>query len=142
LVPSANLATSSIAAGDVTTGGHYALSASFNIEEIEHIIAKNIPVESKVAFAVAKNPRALNMGTACIADSGFTTYFFKSREAFSTYMPLAKAASQSSKEGINFTVLGMGTVQMKVIHNRLEQTLTFGNALHALDVTANLISIS
>jgi hypothetical protein len=38
LVPSANLATSSIAAGDVITGGHYALSASFDIKEIEDII--------------------------------------------------------------------------------------------------------
>jgi hypothetical protein len=57
-------------------------------------------------------------------------------------MPLGKAASQSFKEGIKFTVLEMGTVQMKVIHNGLEQTLTFRNALHAPDVTANLISIS
>jgi GAG-pre-integrase domain len=82
------------------------------------------------------------MGTACIADSGCTTYFFESHEAFSTYTPLAKAASQSSKEGINFTILGMGTVQMKVVHNGLEQTLTFGNALYAPDVTADLISTS
>jgi hypothetical protein len=51
--------TSSVAASDVTTGGHYALSALFDIKEIEDIIAKNIPVESKVALAVAKNPGAL-----------------------------------------------------------------------------------
>jgi hypothetical protein len=120
--------TSSIATGDVTTGGHYTLSALFDIKEMEDIIAKNIPVVSKVALAVAENPGALNMGTACVADSGCTTYFFESHEAFSTYMPLAKAAGQSSKERINFTILGMGTVQMKVIHNGLEQTLMFGNA--------------
>ena len=141
-VPSANLATSSIADGNVTTGGHYALSASFNIRDIEHIIARNLSVERKVALAVAESPETLNTGTACVADSGCTTYFFKSREAFSSYTPLDKAAGQSSKEGTSFTVLGMGTVQIKVIHKGLEQTLTFGNALHAPDVTANLISIS
>jgi hypothetical protein len=97
--------TSSIAASDVTTGGHYTLLASFDIKEIEDIIAKNIPVECKVALAITKNPGALNMGTACVADSGCTTYFLESHEAFSTYTPLAKAASQSSKEGINFTIL-------------------------------------
>jgi Reverse transcriptase (RNA-dependent DNA polymerase)/gag-polypeptide of LTR copia-type/GAG-pre-integrase domain len=141
-VPSANLATSSIADGAVTTGSHYALSASFNIKDIEQVIAQNIPVERKIALAVAENPKTLDMGSACVADSGCTTYFFKSREAFSSYTALEKAAGQSSKEGTNFTVLGMGTVQIKVVHNGLEHTLTFGNALHAPDVTANLISIS
>jgi hypothetical protein len=142
-VPSANLATSSVADGVVTAGGHYALSTtSFDIRNIENIIAENLPVERKVALAVAENPQVLSMGTACVADSGCTTYFFKSREAFSSYTPLVKAAGQSSKEGTSFTVLGMGTVQMKVIHNGLEQILTFGNALHAPDVTANLISVS
>jgi hypothetical protein len=141
-VPSANLTTSSIAAGDVTTGGHYALSALLDIRDIEDFITQNIPVERKVALTVAENPGTLSMGTACVADSGCTTHFFKSREAFSSYKSLEKAAGQSSKEGTNFTVLGMGTVQMKVVYNGLEQTLTFRDALHAPDVTANLISIS
>ena len=123
-------------------GGHYALSSSFNIENIETIITQNLPIERKVALAVAENPGTLSTGTACIADSGCTTHFFKSRETFSSYKPLEKAAGQSSKEGTSFSVLGMGTVQMKVIHNGVEQTLTFRDALHAPDVTANLISIS
>ena len=48
LVPSANLATSSTTTtGDVTTGGHYALLASFDIRDIERIIAENVLVERK-----------------------------------------------------------------------------------------------
>ena len=120
-VPSANLATSYIAAGDVMTGGHYALSASFDMKHIENIIAQNVPVERKVSLAVAENPGALSMGTTvCVADLGCTTYFFKSCDTFSAYTPLEKAAGQSSKEGTNFTVIGMGTVQMKVVHKGLD----------------------
>jgi hypothetical protein len=141
-VPSANLATSSVTTGDIANGSHYALSASFDIKNIEEIIAQNGPVHRKIALAAAENPGTLSTGTACVADSGCTTYFFKSREAFSSYKPLEKAAGQSSKEGASFTVLGVGTVQIKVIYNGLEQTLSFSNALHAPDITANLISIS
>jgi hypothetical protein len=78
LVPSANLATSSTAAGDITTGDHYTLLALFDIGEIEAIIAKNISVECKVALAVAKNPGVLNMGTACVANSGCTVQHISS----------------------------------------------------------------
>ena len=53
--------------GDVATGGHYALSASFHIRDIERIIAENVPVERKIALAVAENPRNLSTGTACVA---------------------------------------------------------------------------
>src|SRR5271155_55858 len=141
-VPSANLATSFVTTGDIANGSHYALSASFDIKNIEEIIAQNGPVNRKIALAAAENPGTLSTGTACVADSGCTTYFFKSREAFSSYKPSEKAAGQSSKEGASFTVLGVGTVQVKVVHNGLEQTLSFSNALHAPDVTANLISVS
>jgi hypothetical protein len=141
-VPSANLATSSIATGNVTSGSHYALMGSVDVNDLEEIIARNAPIDRKVALAVAENPGTLSTGTACVADSGCTTHFFKSREYFSSYGVLERAAGQSSKEGTSFTVLGIGTVQMKVIHNKLEHTLTFKDALHAPDVTANLISIS
>jgi hypothetical protein len=142
IVPSANLATSSVATGNIVTGGHYALMGSSNVEFIEEIIARNAPIDRKITLAVAENPGTLSTGTACVADSGCTTHFFKSRGHFSSYTALEKAAGQSSKEGTSFTVLGMGTVQMKVIHNNLEHTLTFKDALHAPDVTVNLISIS
>ena len=49
---------------------------------------------------------------------------------------------QSSKVGASFSVLGIGNVEIRVVHNDKEHTLTFSDALHAPDVTANLISIS
>ncbi len=49
---------------------------------------------------------------------------------------------QSSKLGANFSVLGIGNVEINVVHNQKEHKLTFKDSLHAPDVTANLISIS
>ena len=48
---------------------------------------------------------------------------------------------QSSMVGANFRVLGMGTVEIKAIHDNVERTVESTNALHAPDVTASLISI-
>ena len=172
---SANMATSSTSSGSTLTGTHWALSATFNLKEIEMILQENsvidtrtpslsagnrfvlpgainpddikrlieevIPIECKVALAAAANPETIGIGSACVADSGCTTYFFKSRDVFSIYKPLDKAIGQSSMVGANFRVLGMGTVEIKVVHENTEHTLEFTNALHAPDVTANLISI-
>jgi len=51
-------------------------------------------------------------------------------------------AGQSSKEGASFSILGIGDVEIKVVFNNVENTLTFRDALHAPDITANLLSIS
>src|SRR6202522_3602873 len=75
-VPSANLATSSVTTGNIANGSHYALSASFDIKNIEEIIAQNGPVHRKIALAAAENPGTLSTGTACVADSGCPTSFF------------------------------------------------------------------
>jgi len=49
---------------------------------------------------------------------------------------------QSSKEGTSFTILGTGDVELKVTFKGSEHTLSFRDALHAPDITANLLSIS
>jgi hypothetical protein len=49
---------------------------------------------------------------------------------------------QSSKEGTSFTILGTGDVELKVTFKESERTLSFRDALHAPDITANLLSIS
>ncbi|EDR06963.1 uncharacterized protein LACBIDRAFT_328359 [Laccaria bicolor S238N-H82] len=172
---SANLTTSttsSTSSGSTTPGTHWALSVTFNYQEIDTLICENaetdqtastenrfiLPgavtnnikrlvdentaVERKIALAAAANPEAIGISSACVADSGCTTYFFKSRNVFSIYKSLDKTIGQSSMVGANFRVLGMGTVEIKVVHENVEHTLVFTNALHAPDVTANLISIS
>ncbi len=46
------------------------------------------------------------------------------------------------KLGANFSVLGVGDVEINVVHDQKEHKLTFKDSLHGPDVTANLISIS
>jgi hypothetical protein len=58
-------------------GGHYALSASIDIKEIERLIAENIPVEQRVQIALAASEYMSLISNACVADSGCTSYFFK-----------------------------------------------------------------
>ena len=110
-VASANVATSSTSSGSTSTGTHWAVSATVNPDEIERIIRENssnehdnstgihfilpgvtitdkieklieenTPVEHKIALAVT-NAETIGIGSACVADSGCTTYFFKSRES-------------------------------------------------------------
>jgi hypothetical protein len=125
----------------VPTGIRFVLPGVTITDNIEKLIEENTPVEHKIALA-ATNAETIGLGSACVADSGCTTYFFKSRESFSIYKPLDKMIGQSSMVGANFRVLGMGTVEIKAIHDNVEHTLEFTNALHGPDVTANLISIS
>ena len=58
------------------------------------------------------------------------------------YKALNKVVGQSSKEGTSFTILGTENVEFKVLFQGVEHTLTFHDALHAPDITANLLSIS
>ncbi|GLB45342.1 hypothetical protein LshimejAT787_2200050 [Lyophyllum shimeji] len=141
VAPSANLATtSSTADGPVTAGTHYALSATFDENAIAKIIEENAPIDRKVALVATNNLDPLS--SCLVADSGCTAYFFKSRDSFKTYKPLNKVVGQSSKESANFSVIGVGNVEVRVLHKNVEHTLQFRDSLHAPDVTANLLSIS
>ena len=121
---------------------HFILPGATIPNNIERLIEENTPVEHKVTLAADANPETIGIGSACITDLGCTTYFFKSCNAFPIYKPLDKMIGQSSMVSTNFQVLGMGTVEIKVIHDNVEHTLEFTNVLYAPDVTANLISIS
>jgi hypothetical protein len=123
-------------------GGHYALSATINVEEIERLILENSPVEQRVQSALAASEDASIISNACVADSGCTSYFFKNRDAFVTYNPIKMLVGQSSKSGASFSVLGFGNVEISIVNNDTRHTLLLKDALHAPDVTANLISIS
>lgn len=48
----------------------------------------------------------------------------------------------SAKEGTGFHIAGSGNVSIRVIHNREQNILIFRDALHAPDISTNLISIS
>jgi len=58
-------------------GGHYALSTTIDIEEIERLITENTPVEKCVQIALAASKDMSLISNACVADSGCTSYFFK-----------------------------------------------------------------
>jgi len=61
-------------------------------------------VEQRVQTALAASENTSIISNACIADSGCTSYFFKSRDAFVTYNPIKTLVGQSSKSGANFSV--------------------------------------
>ena len=126
--------------GEIKPGMHYALSASINLSNIDTIIKENTDSLRKVAL-IAGN--VLPATPSCsFADSGCTIHFFKHREVFSSYKPLNKVVGQSSEEGTSFTILGTGNIELKVVFKGKEHTLMFCDALHAPDITANLLSIS
>ena len=133
----ANLATTSSEV--VKPGAHYALSATLKAVDISAILEENAPSIERVALAAGNVP--VSMSSCSFADSGCTIHFFKSRDVFTSYKPLDKVVGQSSKEGTDFTILGTGNVELRVVFNGTEHTLTFRDALHAPDITANLLSI-
>lgn len=145
VTPAANMATTTSSSANATTtpgpvaGVHFALSASIDTSQIQQLITENTPIERKVALAAANH--TTNISSACVADSGCTAYFFKERDVFVEYRPV-DMTGQSSKAGVSFTVKGVGKVQIQVIRDGKQHTLTFNDALHAPDITANLISIS
>jgi hypothetical protein len=126
--------------GEVKTGTHYALSTSVAFDELDDIMKENADSLKRVALAAGIAP--FSTSSSSFADSGCTIHFFKNRDVFSSYRPLNKVVGQSSKEGTNFTILGTGNVELKVVFNGVEHTLTFHDALHAPDIMANLLSIS
>jgi hypothetical protein len=137
-VPVANLALTS--EGAVKPGSHYALSAYVDLSNIDTILDENVDSLRRVALAAGNVPTSM---TSCsFADSGCTIHFFKHKDVFSSYRPLNKMVGQSSKEGADFTILGTGNVELRVSFKGKEHTLTFRDALHAPDITANLLSIS
>jgi hypothetical protein len=118
---------------------HYALSASFDHLSLETILEENKDSLKRVALVAGNIPAMLSCS---FADSGCTIHFFKNKDIFSLYKSLNRVISQSSKEGTSFTVLGTGNVELRVVFKGSEHTLMFHDALHAPDITANLLSIS
>jgi hypothetical protein len=126
--------------GEIKPGSHYALSASVILDDIESILKEN---EASLKWvALAAGDIAGSASSSSFADSGCTIHFFKSWGVFSSYKPLNKVVGQSLKEGTSFTILGTGNINFKVLFKGVEHTLTFCDALHAPDITANLLSIS
>ena len=103
--------------------GHYALSATINTKEIKRLIEENLPVEQQVQTVLAASENASIISNACIADSGCTSYFFKSHDAFVTYNPIKTLVGQSSKSGANFSVLGFRNVEISIVNDNKRHTL-------------------
>jgi len=138
--PITNFTSSSLTIdGVINPGGHFALSATLN-DEVDKLVEENKSVLQKVALAASQVLPSIS--SCSFADSGCTTHFFKSQDVFANYKPLERMAGQSSKEGASFLILGIGDVEIKVVFNNVENTLTFCNALHAPNITTNLLSIS
>ncbi|KAF5371869.1 hypothetical protein D9615_009522 [Tricholomella constricta] len=76
------------------------------------------------------------------ADSAASSHFFAHRGAFETYGPIPDGEMEgSTATGGGFAMAGMGRVRKTVEHEGRIIQLTFENAIHAPDLTHNLISI-
>jgi hypothetical protein len=124
---------------ELKPGTHYALSVLFDCLSLDTILEENRESLERVTL-VAENIPA--MSSCSFADSGCMIHFFKNRDVFSSYKALNKVIGQSSKKGTNFTILGTGNVELQVMFKGCEHKLTFRDALHTLDIMANLLSIS
>ena len=114
--------------------------AQTNTLNVEAIIRTNQPSIDRVAMITAKIPDA--MSSVLFADSGATMHFFKSRSVFMEYKEVSNAIGISAKEGTGFSIAGSGNVSIRVVHNGEQNTLTFQDALHAPDISVNLVSKS
>ncbi|TFK45753.1 hypothetical protein OE88DRAFT_1603380, partial [Heliocybe sulcata] len=63
------------------------------------------------------------------------------RDNFVDYVEIVPQTGRGAKKGMNFTVVGAGTVFMNVTVNGSQTTLIFRDAVHAPDLRANLISV-
>lgn len=81
----------------------------------------------------------LNYGSV-FADSAASDHFFRDRADFITYEPYI-SAGQSSEENTSFEIVGRGRACKTLYEGKTEITLTFENALHAPNITSDLISI-
>jgi len=97
------------------------------------LIEENSPVEQQVQTALTASEDASIISNACIADSGCTSYFFKSCDVFVTYNPIKTLVGQSSKSGANFSVLGFRNVEISIVNNNKQHALLLKDALHAPD---------
>ncbi|GBE79255.1 hypothetical protein SCP_0204530 [Sparassis crispa] len=75
-------------------------------------------------------------------DSGVTHHYFRDRTNIVDYLPITPIVGNTAKEGSTFTMVGVGTVRIQVEINGLKSIVTFQNAMHAPDLSANLISLS
>lgn len=85
-----------------------------------------------------------NTGTPCAtyADSGASRHFFTNRADFVTYHPPSAADVVGvTAEGRTFRIEGCGRVRKWVTYNGETTEILFENALHAPDLSHNLISL-
>ncbi len=76
-------------------------------------------------------------------DSGASNYFFRNRDDFTEYTPVAFCTGSSAIEGKGmFEILGQGTVTKTFRLDGNDIKLTFKNALHSPSLAANLVSVS
>ncbi|KAJ3788529.1 hypothetical protein GGU10DRAFT_346098 [Lentinula aff. detonsa] len=78
--------------------------------------------------------------TAVYAGSAASDHFFRDRSNFITYEPY-HASAQSSEQNTNLEIVGRGRAQKTLYEGGKKLTLTFENALHAPDITSDLISV-
>ncbi|EEB88899.1 hypothetical protein MPER_13074 [Moniliophthora perniciosa FA553] len=122
-IPSANAATtaSTSSAGTVTQGKVYALAT-------ETIHAMTTPPSTKTVRT--------------LGDCAASYHFFNSREYFKNYRKYDDALlGNSSKEGVQFEILGVGDVELRVYHNDVAHTLILRDALYAPTIACNLVAL-
>ncbi|RDB21876.1 Retrovirus-related Pol polyprotein from transposon TNT 1-94 [Hypsizygus marmoreus] len=104
----------------------------------------SVSFDQRLAFSVITEPRTHHLAPLITyADSAASEHFFASREDFETYGPVAEggAGAGTTANGGEFFIQGTGRVRKVIMYDGKLNELTFENALHAPNLTHNLLSI-
>jgi hypothetical protein len=75
------------------------------------------------------------------ADSGASHHYVTDKAYFQTYTLIEPWLGKSTKRGVNFTIVGIGTVCVALLVNGKRSEITLKNVMHAPDLAANLVLI-
>ena len=109
--------------------------ASYVLAVITELLPDNLPATRAFLTMMTQ--------TRTYADSGMTDHCFANREEFMIYLAYnPPLTSRTANKDGTFHILGVGEVRCSFTYNGCCTHLTFKAAIHAPDLSANLISIS
>ncbi len=137
---SANLATTSSSEAGSIYMNVTALSTHISDETLKSI--EEILGAEESALMVNNASQELVNISLLYRDSGASTHFIQNKDCFFHYMPLGETSGTSSKAGASLNIQGIGSIALKSSISGMQNVFTLSKALHCLDISANLISIS
>jgi len=130
-----NALTTNMATNTTVAVANTSMEASYVLMVITELPPNDLPTTRAFLTTMTQ--------TRTYADSGTTDHCFANREEFITYLAYnpPHTGRTANKDG-TFRILGVGEVRCTFTYNGCHTHLTFKAAVHAPDLSANLISIS